>query len=316
MREILTAPTKTRNTATLRYTLIGLLIAGLVALSWSGHMDTLAEEATAAGFTRALAAAALARGLNGVISVAQGTEVAIQPVGIGVTLTLGEILDPINDLIERFALLALVASVSMGLQMLLAEVFANFWFSVLLTAAAVMFLAVAWLRLRSTVNTAPTTAPPSPLLYWSARLLGALLFIRFVTLVVVLVTAWIDHAFLAERHDQAVAQIQITQQSIDRLQDEQQANASSEEHNSILSSTSRGIRQILDHSAQTLDMRSQLTELRSTIERSIEQIIHLFVVFLLQTIVLPILTLALAWTALRFFWRQAATPRRNQYNSD
>ncbi|MEM7003517.1 MAG: hypothetical protein AAF529_22210, partial [Pseudomonadota bacterium] len=260
MHEILTAPTKTRNTATLRYTLVGLLIAGLVALSWSGHMDTLAEEATSAGFKRALAAAALARGLNGVISVAQGTEVAIQPVGIGVTLTLGEILDPINDLVERFALLALVASVSMGLQMLLAEVFANFWFSVLLTAAAVMFLGVAWLRLRRTVTTTPAVAPPSPLLYWSARLLGALLFIRFVTLVVVLVTAWIDHAFLAERHDQAVAQIQITQQSIDRLQDEQQANTSSEERNSILSSTSRGIRQILDHSAQTLDMRSQLTE--------------------------------------------------------
>ena len=45
----------------------------------------------------------------------------MQPVGVGVTLTIGEVLDPLNDLVERFAWLALVASVSLGLQMTLGE---------------------------------------------------------------------------------------------------------------------------------------------------------------------------------------------------
>jgi len=55
------------------------------------HVDT--------AFKRALVGYALARGLNGVVSVAQGTEVAIQPAGVGVNFTPGQILDPVNDLV-------------------------------------------------------------------------------------------------------------------------------------------------------------------------------------------------------------------------
>lgn len=46
---------------------------------------------------------ALVRGLNGVIALIQGTEVVVSPAGMGLTLTVGEILDPINDLAERFS---------------------------------------------------------------------------------------------------------------------------------------------------------------------------------------------------------------------
>ena len=62
---------------------------------------------------------AVARTLNGVISVAQGTEVALEPGGVGVNLTVGQILDPVNDLIERFSAVMLVASSSLGLQNIL-----------------------------------------------------------------------------------------------------------------------------------------------------------------------------------------------------
>jgi hypothetical protein len=52
---------------------------------------------------------ALARGLNAVISVAQGTEMSIEPMGVGLTLTPGEILDPLNDLIEQVSSVLLIA---------------------------------------------------------------------------------------------------------------------------------------------------------------------------------------------------------------
>ena len=48
-------------------------------------------------FQRALVTFALARGLNGVISVAQGTEVAVEPGGMGVNFTVGEILEAHPD---------------------------------------------------------------------------------------------------------------------------------------------------------------------------------------------------------------------------
>ncbi|WP_438971007.1 hypothetical protein [Methylophaga sp.] len=62
---------------------------------------------------------ALARGLNAVISVAQGTEMSIEPMGVGVTLTPGELLDPLNDLIEQVSTILLMASASLGVQNIL-----------------------------------------------------------------------------------------------------------------------------------------------------------------------------------------------------
>lgn len=59
---------------------------------------------------------AILRGLNAVISTAQGTEVSIEPMGVGVTLTPGEILDPLNDLVEQVSTVLLFASASIGVQ--------------------------------------------------------------------------------------------------------------------------------------------------------------------------------------------------------
>ena len=87
-----------------------LLALGLVILALAGPLDRLGLSQTQAGFTRALVTYGLVRAMNGVISVAQGTELALEPAGIGVTFTPGEILDPINDLVERFALVLLVAA--------------------------------------------------------------------------------------------------------------------------------------------------------------------------------------------------------------
>ena len=83
------------------YTVLIVLIAAIAATRVADDVsDTYAEDA----LKRALATFAVARTLNGVISVAQGTEIALEPGGVGVMLTPGQILDPINDLVERFLL--------------------------------------------------------------------------------------------------------------------------------------------------------------------------------------------------------------------
>src|SRR5688572_8008496 len=92
-----------------------ILVATLVAASFWHGMDTYAEEQVEAALQRALVAFAIARGLNMVISVAQGTEIAIQPAGVGVKLAPGELLDPVNDLIEQFSTVMLFAAASLGL---------------------------------------------------------------------------------------------------------------------------------------------------------------------------------------------------------
>ena len=90
-----------------------LLTVSAVALALLQDTDEVSQSYIDSAFKRALLAFAIARGLNGVISVAQGTEIAIQPAGVGVNFTPGEILDPINDLVERFSWIMMLATSSL-----------------------------------------------------------------------------------------------------------------------------------------------------------------------------------------------------------
>ena len=100
-------------------TLVGL---GLAVLAHTNWLDKVGLSQTEEGLNRALVTYGLSRGLNGVISVVQGTEVAIEPVGIGMTFTPGQILDPVNDLIERFSTIVLISGTAFGIQRVFLEI--------------------------------------------------------------------------------------------------------------------------------------------------------------------------------------------------
>ena len=78
---------------------LSIALVLVAIMSVTPFMDQRAAADYETLFQRALVTFALARTINGVISVVQGTEVALQPAGVGVTLTPGEILDPVNDLV-------------------------------------------------------------------------------------------------------------------------------------------------------------------------------------------------------------------------
>lgn len=91
-----------------------LLLAGLLVLfgllaATLGNFSSLAAGQLDEAAERALQAFAVARGINAVISVIQDVEIGFT-FGLAATLSPGEILDPVNDLIERFSLVMLVAS--------------------------------------------------------------------------------------------------------------------------------------------------------------------------------------------------------------
>ncbi len=239
--------------------------------------------------------AAIARGFNGIISVAQGTEVAIQPVGVGVTLTIGEILDPLNDLVERFSALALIASVSLGLQLTLAQMLASPWVSGLLTAAVAAYLLVLW--------RAPAILKGRGA-QLTARTLGAVIFVRFLLAVMLLATHLVDQTFLADRHDQAVAQLSQASRTIETLQAQQTDTTAGADEGDLFDRTAAQINQFLDSSRQTLDLKAQLAEVEAEVENSVEEIVNLIVIFLLQTLLLPVASLWLCWWGLKAFWQR------------
>ncbi len=275
--------------ATLQKFLITLLLAALVALSWSGTMERFANTTLQPTFERALLTAAIARGLNGVISVAQGTEIAIQPVGVGVTISAGQILDPLNDLVERFSWLALAASASLGTQMLLSEIFAEPLMNMLLSATVALYLLVLWW---------PSALPR---LNWLLRAAALLVFARFLFTLVMITVGLVDQWVLEERQQNAISELTLAAQQIETL--EQPENTVRDTEQSIL----ERFESALDGSRQALDIETRLNAVSDSVEASISYVIDLIVVFVVQTLMLPILAIYAALASFRWFWRWSLT---------
>ena len=107
------------------------------------HIEETAE--------RALQAFAVARGINAVISVIQDVEIGFT-FGLAATLSPGEILDPVNDLVERFSLVMLIASALLWTLRLVSGLLfepALLWATLALYAASLFLLKGGrrWLRL-------------------------------------------------------------------------------------------------------------------------------------------------------------------------
>lgn len=165
-----------------------LLLCCLVAaagIAWSGLLEDFSEDYVNQAFAGAGLIYATARGINGLVSVLQGTELDV----VFVTVAIGEALDPINDLIERFSDFILVALGSLALQKILLGLVSHNLFNALLTLLAAS-VAFALLRRDASLY--------RPL--FQAFMVTA--FLRFSLGLVVLANNWVDHAFLQERDQQ------------------------------------------------------------------------------------------------------------------
>jgi hypothetical protein len=88
-----------------------IVISGTFTIS----LDQKGEQLVDDSMKQAIQVFAIAKGLNAAISLAQGTE--LDPPGI--TITIGEVLDPINDLVEQFSWVMLASITSLGIQKIL-----------------------------------------------------------------------------------------------------------------------------------------------------------------------------------------------------
>ncbi len=253
-------------------------------------LERNADVRLSAVLERALITAAIARGLNGVISVAQGTEIAIQPIGVGVTITAGEILDPLNDLVERFSWLALVASASLGTQLLLTDIATEPALNTGVTVLAVVFLVLLWW---------PGADRPAA---WLMRALAFALLIRFLFTVVSLTVGWVDVWVLEQRQQSAMAELNLARDELEALKTEPVVPQSTTE-----SSIRQRFESLVDEGRQLLDLEAQIGALQERTESAIEHVLSLIVLFLVQTLLVPIGAFWLAIAAFRAFLTWART---------
>lgn len=273
------------NTSTRKWFLtLGLLLAAV--LSVTPFIDQRAAADYEQLFQRAFITFALARTINGVISVVQGTEVALQPAGVGVTLTPGEILDPVNDLIERFSWIMMGATVSLGIQNVLLDVSAWWFIQVLVAALA------AWLVIRLWY---PGQGPQmfSMLL---KRVFLLLLFIRFAVPVMLIANDLLYQQFLEQRYQQSTEIITRAGNELEKMSVEASVNQDDVADVSMFDS----ITNAWSSTVNSIDLSGKLERMQERAAEVIENMIELSVVFILQTGLLPI---AFLWVFLQVLKR-------------
>ncbi len=269
-----------------------VLLLCALALSWWGALDEAAAERTHAALKRALVTFALTRTLNGVISVAQGTQLAFEPAGVGVVISAGEILDPLNDLVEQFSWLTLLAATSLGVQIMLGEMFATTMVNIVLSAVVITAVAVLWWPKRS--GAAGGTASRSAVL----RLTATLLFVRFAIVVATLGTGFVNEHFLTQREEAAVDFLSQTRTKIESTTEATPAPGTSTD--SVL----ERLNKFIDDQKQALDIENRLTRLRLDVEDAVEQVVNLIVVYVIETLILPLGFLVVAWGLVKQAWRR------------
>lgn len=248
-------------------------LAIAVACAWLAPMDAPATTQVDAGLKRALISFATARALHGVLSVVQGTQFSAQPLGVGVSLSPGQLLAPVNDLVKNFSDFMLMASVAFGVMKAAIAMGAYWPVSLALTVAAAGW---AWLFFRQQRSPA-----------WLPRILIVLLMVRFAIPVAVLGTEVLWQKFLA-------ADYTATQQAIDG------ASTQANRLNPPAPPESTGIlERMKEWINKTADVKARFEEIRQAAERVTEHIVKLIVIFLLQTLIIPVLLLWGLYAVLR-----------------
>jgi hypothetical protein len=273
--------------ALMRWLLV-ILVSATVLVSALTPVDRLAETQYNALFQRALVTFALARTLNGVISAVQGTELALQPAGVGVTLTPGQVLDPVNDLVERFSWVMLGATISLGIQQVLLDVGQWWGVKLLLAALALLWL---WVWLRRSVSGSGASGHTEKMVF---RIFIIVAFIRFAVPVAMIANEGLYRVFLETRFEESTQVIESAGTEIREI------NASEAPPN--LDDADPGmfesLEKMYDSTLKSLDIQQKVEHIADRTSDVIEHLIQLSVVFILQTGILPI---AFLWIFLQLF---------------
>lgn len=277
------------NKALIQKVLISLVLASSLFLAHFNWLDTLAEDYTEQGIKRTLITYAITRSLNGVISVAQGTEVAVSPAGIGLNFAPGQILDPVNDLIERFSWIVLASGTSLGIQRVFLEITTSTFITWFLTFLVVMGLLAIWLY-RNDREGGPAMQRILN------KTLVVVIFVRFSIPVIAVINEGLYISYLQPKYEQAQIKLEQTSDQIKLINDSSQNELEDINQQNGNQSFLDKAERWLSNTQQSLDIDQQMESLKQVVADMSQQVINMIVVFVVQTILFPLLFL---WLLIR-----------------
>jgi len=172
----------------------------LVLISWIGILDYLSYAYLAESLQSALSSYGLSRTLNGIISVLQTSTLSIGVASVSV----GELLDPINDIIERFSELLTLSIASLIVQKVLLGIVSSNFFKVLLTFSGLCLLTSLTMR-------------ELPYIQILTRTFIFLVFLRLALSLMILLNSAVDNSFLASQINDNFKNINVETEQLDSL---------------------------------------------------------------------------------------------------
>ena len=244
------------------------------------RVDQATSERVEESLTRAIAVFAMARLTNGVISVIQESQLELAPAGLGLNLALGQILDPLNDLVERFSWVMLAAVSSLGIQRFLIAIGPWFAVEILGTLALLLWLIGLWLP----------AGKPLQLLPLAQKMVLLAVVVRFAVPLAAGLNEAVYQSFLAADYARATAVIASGNEELQQLSSP--ATKAGEE------SWWQQFRTRLGQAERAIDFDRLRGWLSQRSEQMIDKFVALLVIFLLNTVILPLVFL---WAIFKLF---------------
>ncbi|MHA7815838.1 MAG: hypothetical protein ACX93N_05135 [Pseudohaliea sp.] len=238
----------------------------VLALAWSGVLDRPADAYLDAALLGAGAIYATARAINGLVSVLQGTELSVPLL----SFTIGEFLDPVNDLVERFSAMMMLALGSLALQKVLFTLVTDRLFNALLTVTGI-------------AAAAACTGGPAALRRGLLLTFTVLAAARLALVLATLAAGWTDQLFFAGEERARHTQMQDFRGELEQVGRRAGVSLDAEPAGeaSGLGERLRGVS----------ELRSQLTALGERVDAFAANLITLLAALLLKTVLLPLLFL-------------------------
>ncbi|WP_419777387.1 hypothetical protein [Malaciobacter marinus] len=246
------------------------LIALAVALSLS--IDESAKKLVDESFKQAIIVFGSAKALNAVISLAQGTELNLP----FVVVAIGEVLDPINDLVEQFSLVMLASLVSLGIQKILLGFVTNEVYNYILLIVILIFNI--WLFKRFNKD--------EKLRDIFFKVVFVLLFLRFAIPSISYINDISYNYFVKPKYN-----IEILNENIVKVKDE----VSKVNQNTIKHKQENSFFDKIKEKFDSSYYEKKVDEYKNAADKSSEYIIDLIIVFIFQTIFLPIIFLIILY---------------------
>lgn len=256
--------------------LIVIVSCLIVFIAFSYALDTKGQELVDKSFNESVVVFGSAKALNAVISLAKGTEIGIP----FLTVAIGEVLDPINDLVEQFSLVMLASMVSLGIQKILMNfVTTDAYNYMLLFCIVVVNL---WLFYRFKKDERART------LFFKITVI--LVFLRFAVPLMGVVNEYAYNSFVKKEYNITVLNENIIEAK-ENIKEVTENTLEAKEEDSFM-----------EKFTEKFDSKyydEKIDEYIAAVDHSSEYIVALIIAFLFQTILLPLFFLFILYHFVR-----------------